>query len=319
MFSSKYYADGNFINNIRIIENMDNPLLPVSPASSTSSAPPPPAQNIRSSSAPSAPAPKYNNLYLTNYSNKGPISRQTSNILDIKGIVGIAGNIDNQSLNAGLLYMRNYQIGFNDYTKSAWLSTGSTPFCINNVCSQPTGIILCNLIFEENKEQTSFFYFQNPIIIPKKNIIAKYLINNIDNNDIFNVLNNTSISRISSNINGVSITINSYNIYFNIALKNPNKSLQQPSLLSFNVIVDGIAEFSISSTNFMDLIPIKYNGNPIKNNDYMSYNFSISNMSNDSINSIIKCKITYYPAINRKPYFMIKGLKSVINNLGKIV
>ena len=292
MFISKYYADGNFINNIKIIENMSNPVQQ---------------------------APKYNNLYLTDYSNKGPISRQTSNILDIKGIAGIAGNIDNQSLNAGLLYMRDYQIGFNYYTNSAWLSTGSTPFCINNVCSQPTGIILCNLIFEENKEQTSFFYFQNPIINPKKNIIAKYLINNIDNNDIFNVLNNTSISKISSNINGVSITINSYNIYFNIALKNPNKILQQPSLLSFNVIVDGIAEFSISSTNFMDIIPIKYNGNPTKSNDYMSYNFSISNMSNDSINSIIKCKITYYPAINRKPYFIIKGLKSVINNLGKLV
>lgn len=293
MFSSKYYANGNFINNIKIIENMSN---------STQQ------------------APKYNNLYLTDYSNKGPISRQTSNILDIQGIAGVSSNTDNQNLNAGLLYMRNYQIGFNDITNSAWLSTGSTPFCINNVCSQPVGIILCNVIFEEqNKEQTSFFYFQNPIINPKKNIIAKYLINNIDNNDIFNVLNNNSIKRISSITNGVNTTINSYNIYFNIALKNPNKILSQPELLSFNVLVDGIAEFSISSTNFMDIIPIKYNGNPTKSNDYMSYNFHISNMSNDTINSIIKCKITYYPTINRKPYFVIKGLKSVINNLGKLV
>jgi hypothetical protein len=289
MSKSIYYADGNFIDKACVIENMID------------------TQSTR----------EYMNIY-KNSSGKtiGPVIIQE--LENVSGDMGVSGNIEDLKLNAGLLYMRNYKIGFNDYTNSSWLSTGSTPLCINNVCSQPkdsNSIILCNVEYDEKNDEKKN-------CLTQQNITARYFINDIDNNDILDVLKNSSIRRLSSITNGttintVTVIIKSYSVYFNIALKNPNKSITEGTVIE--VIVDGTIEFSYCPYNFMDVIPKNTIVYPTKMNEYMLYKIDIDNISHDCVNSILKCKIVYKPAINRKPYFIIKKLNNVINNLGKLV
>ena len=265
--------------------------------------------------------PEYINMYI-DVLKKETNRRQTLDMLYTQGTIGIAGNVANNSLNAGLIYMHNFKLGFNNYTNTALVSTGLNRLCINNVCSQHNGIILCNVIYEQNT--VSFINFTD--LNKQKNITAKYTINDIvtdndkDKNDLFDVLKNNSISKISSIINGAieldnKTIIKSYNIYFNIALKNPNKVINSSDILIV-IIVDGYADISYSTNDFLDPIPKTYYRTPVKHGKYMLYNYYLNNMSNDSI---IKFKISYYPAIDHKPYFIIKGLKNAINNLGKLV
>jgi starvation-inducible outer membrane lipoprotein len=229
----------------------------------------------------------------------------------------------------------NLRLGRHD--DYSWIqSHGSKPLqinpignnvCIKNVCSQPEGILLCKLY--SNKPNGTEYQR-----------IREFSINDKDFNDDMNIL-----KLLSENpANAISRTNIKGAVYFNIALKAPNRD--ESTNATFSVSADDGVAFECQNNNYLtsswdqnefttndatksvwttDLIKsvnmtnsININKSGWKLQPTTKYDFVIPNYSLDSISSIVRCRITYYQNEGGLD-FIIKGLKTAITKLGKLV
>ena len=211
-----------------------------------------------------------------------------------------------QQLVIGNTNESNLRLGRN--SNYSWIqSHGSKPLlinplgnnvCINNVCTSNNGVLLARLTNSKSKIQYN----------------KTFTFDNISNNMDMLVL--TGIGSAENCIGS---------IYFNIALRNSGNEPTSGAI--FSVIADDSVTFEYQNNNFLSSLweyndqansSIMINKSGWKEQGATTYNYTIPNISYDTVNSIIRCRITWYQRKGGSA-FIITNLKNAISALGKLV